>query len=71
MQVGIDENLVKDIIYIIYVWGCSALEDPLAVYLSNSPCKDDNARFTTVPLNLYMINSVEDIVGFQGFLNFW
>ena len=35
MQVGIDENLVKDIIYIIYVWGCSALEEPLAVYLSN------------------------------------
>jgi len=33
---------------------------------SDPPCKDDNARFTTIPLNLYLINNVEDIVVFLG-----
>ena len=27
-------------------------------------CKDGNVQFTTVPLNLYLINNVEDIIVF-------
>ena len=30
-------------------------------------CNYNNARFTMVPLNIYMINNVEDIVVFLGF----
>jgi len=35
--------------------------------LGDSPCKADNARFTTIPLNLYLNNNVKDIVVFLGF----
>ena len=34
------------------------------VISSDPSCKDGNAQFTTVPLNLYLINNVEDIVVF-------
>ena len=39
------------------------------VISSDPSCKDGNAEFTTVPLNLYLINNVEDIVVFKV-LNF-
>ena len=33
----------------------------VSVILSDYPCRDDNARFTTVLLKVYLINNVEDI----------
>ena len=42
----------------------SEVKGTVSVNSSDPPCKDGKTGFTTVPLNLYLNNNVEDIVFF-------
>ena len=44
----------------------SFLKETVNVISSDPPLQDGNARFTTVPWSLYLINNMEDIVVFLG-----
>ena len=44
---------------------CSPFKGTVYVIFSNPLYKDGKAQFTTVPI-FYLINNVEDIVGFLG-----
>ena len=39
----------------------------VSIILIDLKCKDDDARFTTVPLKPYLINYVEEMVGLKRF----